>query len=471
MANLPGFQTGLAQRAERSLIHQTRHLHALVRQRLWLQVLIGMTLGFLAGMALGPTAGIVPPDIGAQIAHWLALPGDVFLAIIKFVVVPLVLASVVRGIAAGEDTATLKRLGSRVLLFFVVTTAAAVVIGCGVALWLKPGLQIDASLLRASLGQVPQAIANAANSAAEAQNASLPEKVVSILPQNLFADLASGDMLQIVIGAAIFGAALLMVPTAQAKPFFDLMGSIQAASMVVVRWVMMFAPIAVFGLIAEITTLLGPDAILGMGAYVGTVLLGLFILLLVYLALAAGFGGRAPLPFMKAVREAMLLAFSTSSSAAVMPLSLRTAQDKLLVRDAVARLVIPLGATINMAGTALYQGTAAIFLAQVFGIDIGVPGLLLITITAVGTSIGSPGTPGVGIVILATILTSVGIPPEGIALILGVDRLLDMCRTSVNVMGDLVACVVMERLLARRNLELAGAETKALPPAEGSGAA
>lgn len=448
MALQPGFRTGLSQRAERSLIHQTRHLHALIRQRLWLQVLIAMALGIATGMALGPTANIVPPDIAPRIAHWLALPGNLFLAVIKFVVVPLVLASVVRGIAAGEDTATLRRLGTRVLMFFVATTAAAVAIGCGVALWLKPGLQIDASLLRQSLGRVPQAVTQAGSESQEA--ASLPERMVEILPQNLFADLASGDMLQIVIGAAIFGAALLMVPTAQAKPFFDLMGSIQAASMVVVRWVMLFAPVAVFGLIAEITTLLGPDAILGMGAYVGTVLLGLLILSALFLGLAAGIGQWRPLAFMKAAREAMLLAFSTSSSAAVMPLSLRTAQDKLRVRDAIARLVIPLGATINMAGTALYQGTATIFLAQVFGIDITVPGLLLITVTAIGTSIGSPGTPGVGIVILATILTSVGIPPEGIALILGVDRLLDMCRTSVNVMGDLVACVVMERIAARK---------------------
>lgn len=213
--------------------------------------------------------------------------------------------------------------------------------------------------------------------------------------------------------------------------------------MVIVKWVLRFAPIAVFGLMADISARVGLKAIVGTGAYVGTVVAGLLVLFAVYLLIILIFARRSPVAFLGQAREALLLAFSTSSSAAVMPLSLQIAENRLNVPSAVSRFVIPLGTTINMGGTALYKAVAAIFLAQVFGIQIGTMGIVLIVMMAVGAAIGSPGTPGVGIVILASILESVGIPSSGIVLILGVDRLLDMCRTVVNVAGDLVACVVI----------------------------
>jgi Na+/H+-dicarboxylate symporter len=232
---------------------------------------------------------------------------------------------------------------------------------------------------------------------------------------------------------------------AQSKPLLDLMASLQEVCMTVVRWAMWLAPFAVFGLLAQLTTKIGLNALLGMAVYVGTVLLGLLLLLACYLLLLFIFAGQRPMAFLRASREVLLLAFSTSSSAAVMPLSIKTVEDKLSVRPSVSQFVIPLGATINMNGTALYQGVAAIFLAQVFGIDISHAGMLLIIVTAVGASIGSPATPGVGIVILALVLDSVGIPTAGIALIMGVDRILDMSRTAINVCGDLTACILMNR--------------------------
>ena len=182
-----------------------------------------------------------------------------------------------------------------------------------------------------------------------------------------------------------------------------------------------------------------------MAVYVATVLIGLLLLLVAYLLIVTLVALRKPFDFLVGVREALLLAFSTSSSAAVMPISIRTAEEKLRVRPSISQFIIPLGATINMDGTALYQGVAAVFLAQVFGIDLSVGGLLLIVVTAVGASIGTPATPGVGIVILAMVLTTVGIPAAGIALIMGVDRILDMSRTVLNVCGDLVASTVMDR--------------------------
>jgi Na+/H+-dicarboxylate symporter len=194
---------------------------------------------------------------------------------------------------------------------------------------------------------------------------------------------------------------------------------------------------------AQLTAKIGFDALVGMAVYIATVLLGLLLLLLMYLLIVFVVARETPLRFLGSIRELMLLAFSTSSSAAVMPLSIKTVQEKLGVHATIAQFVIPLGATINMNGTALYQGVAAVFLAQVFGVELGMGAMLLIVVTAVGASIGSPGTPGVGIVILAMVLETVNIPTAGIVLIMGVDRILDMSRTAVNVCGDIVAAKVM----------------------------
>lgn len=215
--------------------------------------------------------------------------------------------------------------------------------------------------------------------------------------------------------------------------------------MTVVRWAMMLAPFAVFGLMARLTSQVGVDALLGMGFYMLTVLLGLLLLFLLYLVVVFSFARISPLHFIRSMRELLLLAFSTSSSAAVMPLSIRTAEEKFNVRPSISQFVIPLGATINMNGTALYQGVATVFLAQVYGVEIGMAGLALLVVMAVGASIGSPATPGVGIVILSMLLSSIGIPAGGVALIMGVDRILDMSRTAVNVSGDVVTCTLMDR--------------------------
>ncbi len=215
--------------------------------------------------------------------------------------------------------------------------------------------------------------------------------------------------------------------------------------MTIVKWSMLLAPVAVFGLLAKFTARVGIDALIGMAVYVGTVLLGLLIILCIYLIIVFFASRQSPWRFLAGIRDVILVAFSTSSSAAVMPLSIKTAEEKLGVRPSISQFVIPLGATINMNGTALYQGVATVFLAQVFGLELGFGALLLIIVTVVAASIGTPATPGVGIVILALVLNSVGIPTSGIALIIGVDRILDMSRTAINVTGDLVACKVMDR--------------------------
>jgi Na+/H+-dicarboxylate symporter len=271
----------------------------------------------------------------------------------------------------------------------------------------------------------------------------LPDVLIRLLPGNPLGSMVEGEMLQVVIFAVIVGIALVAMAPGQSKPLLDLLATVQQVCMTVVRWAMALAPIAVFGLMARLTSQIGLEALGSMALYVGTVLLGLAMMLCVYLLLVFVFARVPPLTFLRGTRELLLLAFSTSSSAAVMPLSIKTAEEKLGVRRSIAQFVIPLGATINMNGTALYQGAAAVFLAQVYDIDISAGGMALIVVMAVGASIGSPATPGVGIVILAMVLSTVGIPAEGVALLMGVDRILDMSRTAINVAGDLVASKLM----------------------------
>ncbi|WP_440953611.1 dicarboxylate/amino acid:cation symporter [Methanococcoides sp. FTZ1] len=427
----------------RSLKYLSFQLHSLVKDRLWLKILIGMFLGIITGLLLGPSTGIVSPSVSYTIGEWLALPGYIFLALLQMIVVPLVFASIIRGIAAGEDMEQLKMLGSRTVAYFLATTAIAILIGLGLALLIGPGNYISSELVQDTMGSDMPSVDN--DTVLTPGLADVPGMVATILPTNPLGSIVTGQMLQVVVFSVIIGMALVSISPTQSKPLLDLLGSLQEVSMTVVRWSMLLAPFAVFGLIGKFTLNLGMAALLGMLVYVGTVLAGLLIMLMIYLVIIFIVSRKGPVDFLRSVKDVMLLAFSTSSTAAVMPLSIKTVEEKLGVRPSISQFVIPLGATINMNGTALYQSVAAVFLAQVFGVELSLGALLLLMVTVVGASIGTPSTPGVGIVILALILASVGIPTAGIALIIGVDRILDMCRTSVNVTGDLVTCAVMDK--------------------------
>jgi Na+/H+-dicarboxylate symporter len=423
----------------RSLKHLNHYLSSLVEGRLWLKVLIGMFAGLLVGTLLGPSMGLVEAGTGTLIGNWLALPGQLFLAVIQMIVVPLVVASVIRGLAASENLEQLRQLGLVVTAFFIVTTAIAALIGLWIAGLLGPGESLTGTIEAAA-----EASAEAAAVPVIPGVADLPDALVGLLPGNPLSSMVHSEMLQVVLFSMIVGVALVSMPPVQSRPLLDLLGSLQQVCMTVVRWAMVLAPIAVFGLMARLTSQIGLDALISMAFYVATVLVGLTLMLILYLVLLFVFTRLRPGEFLRATRELLLLAFSTSSSAAVMPLSIKTAEEALHIRPSIAQFVIPLGATINMTGTALYQGVAAMFLAQVYGIDIGLSGMLLVVAMAVGAAVGSPGTPGVGIVILSMVLSTVGIPAEGIALIMGVDRILDMSRTAVNVAGDIVAARLMD---------------------------
>ncbi|MCF2855897.1 dicarboxylate/amino acid:cation symporter [Pseudoalteromonas sp. SMS1] len=412
------------------------------KKLLWLQILIALTLGVTIGLTLSPKgAAFLGQQEAEQVAQWVALPGKLFLALIQMVVIPLVMSSIILGIAGNQDTQFLKKVGLRIFPYFVATTIISVTIGVMVVSVFTPGLYVDSQLLT-NLGVSTHDI-----NSVSAVTVSIPERVAAMIPANFTQSTLDKDMFAVVMYAGFIGVALTTLVVKQKRLLLDLTQAVQSLSLKIVNWAMRLAPLAVFGLLCDITIRIGIDALVGVSAYVGTVIVGLLILLLVYLLLVSVFGRINPWEFIKSVKEAQLLAFSTSSSAAVMPLSMQIAAHKLRVKKPIVQFIVPLGATINMDGTALYQVIAALFLTQVFGITLSDSQIAMLMLTTVGASIGSPSTPGVGIVILASVLASFGIPPSGIALILGVDRILDMCRTTLNVTGDLTACVVMNRWL------------------------
>lgn len=429
-----------------------RGLRRLLRTRLWLQIVIGMVLGVTLGLTLSPEGGaLLSADVSKPLIGWIALPGHIFLALIQMIVVALVLTSIVMGIASAGSGADLRRLGLRIAPYFIITTTVAVTIGLSLASWVRPGDYVASDTIQQAM-----ASAKPMTVPVVSQPVSLADRVVALIPAEPLRAVLERAMLQIVVMALCIGVALTSMPSQKAKPILDLLGSVQELSMTIVSWAMAIAPLAVLGLLAQISYQIGIDALLGMSVYVGTVLLGLVLLLGFYVVVVAVFGRQHPVRFMRAIREAQLLAFSTSSSAAVMPLSLKVAQEKLGIQPTTAQFVIPLGATVNMDGTALYQAVAAVFLTQVFGIDLSPGELVLLAATATGASIGAPSAPGVGIVILATLVAELGVPAGGIALIIGVDRILDMSRTALNVTGDLTACAVMDRWLRSSSSETGG---------------
>ncbi len=430
----------------RPLKSLNKKLHHLVKGKLWLKVLMGMFIGIITGILLGPNLNLVDRNIALTIGEWLALPGIIFLRIIQMIVIPLIFASIIRGMAASENIKQLKKTGAILVLYFIFTTMVAIIIGISLASIVQPGKYVNSDMLKEI------ELDGDVKDFSKPTLREIPSLISGILPTNLLGSVIEGEMLQVVIFSIIFGIALISIKPKQSKPLLGLLGGIQDVSMTIVKWAMLLAPIAVFGLMARLTSQFGLETLVGISVYVATVLLGLLFLLIFYLTIVFLSTKKSPFKFLKDIRNAQLLAFSTSSSAAVMPLSMKTAEEKLKIRPSISRLVIPIGATVNMDGTALYQGIATIFLAQVFGLSLGVTALLLLLVTIVGASIGSPGTPGVGIAILSVILNSMGIPIGALALILGVDRILDMSRTAINVTGDLTAGSFLDSLIKKEKI-------------------
>ena len=415
------------------------------RQPHW-RILVALTLGLVYGV-VAAYAGW-----GGFTADWVAPFGTVFLRLLLLVAVPLVLASLITGIASLSDLNKLSRIGGKTIAIYLGTTLIALVIGLTLVNLLKPGAVVPDSA-RARLQETYQDdVATREAMAAEASRRGPLQPLVDMVPDNI-AGAASDNsrMLNMVFVAFLFGVALMLIPKEQSAPMLALFESLDAVIIKIVELIILFAPIGVFALIADTVTGVAGDnpadipQLLGaLGFYCVTVLFGLAIQMFVtYPLLLRAFTPLRLRQFFPGVVQAQLVAFSTSSSAATLPVTMKGAQKNLGISEEVASFVLPLGATINMDGTALYQAVAAVFIAQTLGIPLDLTAQLTIVLTALLASIGTAAVPSAGVVMLVVILESIGVPAGGIALILGVDRILDMSRTATNVTGDVTVAAIV----------------------------
>ena len=411
--------------------------------RLTLYVLVALVLGAVTGVILGPDTGWFLPQTAAELTEWLALPGMIFLAMVKMIVLPLIFSSIILGIVNSGDPSFLRRVGPRLLGYFVGTTAIAVTIGICLSYLFQPGTWVEAKA-NGELNPVDK----------DLLSGSIPEQIARLIPSNIFASLSKGDTLAVVVFSVFVGVAALIVYPNIYRRGAPVLQAIQDVSMQVVTWALKLVPLAVFGLIAQVAAKIGLSSLAGVAMYMVTVVTGLLLLYVMYIIIILLFTRQQPLKFITSIWSVQLIAFASSSSAATMPFSIKAAEEKLGIRATIANFFIPVGATINMDGTALYQVVATVFLSQVYDIDLSLVELISIAAITIGASIGTPAAPGVGIIVLATILASAGIPEAGIGLILGVDRILDMLRTAINVSGDLTACSVFEGYM-KKELDVA----------------
>ena len=382
--------------------------------------------------------------LGEQVIDIVRPIGQLFMRLIKMVVVPLVFASLLVGVASLGDIRKLGRLGSRTLGLYLGTTAVAVSIGLACAYVVQPGQFIDPADRTVLLAQFGAAAGDRMSAAAVSP--SMVDTLLDIIPTNPIDSLTSGNMLQIIFFAIVLGVAITALGPEENASVVSLFEKLQNALIVIIGWVMALAPYGVAALVAEVIGTSGISVLTALLVYGCTVVLGLAIHGgLVYGGLVRLIGRLSWSSFMRAARPAQLIAFSTSSSSATLPVSIECAEKNIGVSNPVASFVLPLGSTVNMDGTALYQGVAAIFIAQVFQTDLSFGSQLSIVLAATMASIGAAGVPGAGMITLALVLTSTGIPTVGLALILGVDRILDMFRTAVNVTGDLAITTVMAK--------------------------
>lgn len=395
------------------------------------QIAIGMVIGVLLGAVVGESIVVIKPI------------GDLFLRLIRMVVVPLVFASLLVGTATVGDPKKLGRIGGRTMAYYLCTTAIAITIGLLIANIVQPGAGMDPIVQ----GELLADFGSGADSSIDNmhQRPSISDTLLDIVPQNPIEALATANMLQIIFFAVMFGVALTLVPNQERKAsvlsFFE---GVSDAMIQLVHIIMLIAPIGVLALMAVAVGQFGLDVLRVLLLYAGCVVLGLFLhMSLVYTAAVKLFANMSPRRFFAAIRPAQIVAFSTSSSGAALPVTMERVTKGLGVPEQISSFVLPLGATINMDGTALYQGVATVFIAQVYGVELGLGGQLTIVLMATLASIGAAAVPGVGIITLAMVLEQLGLPLDGIALILGVDRILDMLRTATNVTGDASAAVIV----------------------------
>lgn len=425
------------------------------------RILIGMFLGILFSLILLQTSwgktkteilGVETKNAVIFIRNWIKPFGDIFINALKLIAVPLILASLIKGIADLKEISKLSKLGFKTLGIYLITTVFAVSVGLGIVNLVKPGSSISektrTDLIQAyGVKTESDYVAKAAEEKKLRENIGPLKPLIDVVPDNIFkASSDNRNMLQVIFFAILFGIGLILVPDGKAEPVKAFFDGLNEVILKVIDLIMLFAPIAVFALMAYLVVEApSADLFSALGKYAGTVVVGLIILIICYLVILKLFAKINPGTFLKAMSPAQLLAFSTSSSAATLPVTMERVEEKLGVDSEISSFVLPLGATINMDGTSLYQGVAAVFIAQAFGMDLTFGEQLSILVAAVLASIGSAAVPSAGMVMLVIVLGQAGIPEAGLALIFAMDRPLDMLRTVVNVTGDAMVATLMAK--------------------------
>ncbi len=396
------------------------------------QIILGIILGFLAGWIFGDAILFIDPL------------GELFIRLLKMIIVPLIVASVIMGVADIGDVRRLGRLGGKTVLYYLTTTGLAVTIGIIIVNLIQPGVGVDLALQKSPETTPP----------------SLVDTLMGIVPENPFQAIVEMDMLPIIFFSILFGVVLTTIGK-KARPVINFFDGVNAVMMKMTNWIMIIAPYGVFALMAVIVAETGFEVIFDLAKYMVAVLLGLLVHGLIVLPLILRLVGKGnPFQFFKDMSTALATAFSTSSSSATLPITMDLIEEKAGVDNSVSSFVLPLGATVNMDGTALYEAVAAIFIAQAYGIDLTFGQQLLIIITATLAAIGAAGIPSAGLITMIIVLNQVNLPLEGIGLISAVDRILDMVRTTVNVWGDSIG--------ARTIAHTEGAVNRVEPAASGT---
>lgn len=387
------------------------------------QIFASLVLSVVVGLFLGDSA-VVP------VKTWIAPVGTMFINLIKMMIVPVVLCSLIVGMTSMGDMKKLGRIGIKTVAFYMVTTAIAIVIGFGVAGVIEPGVGMA----------LP---AEAAPKVKEAP--SIMQVFVNMIPKNPIESMAKADILPVIVFALFIGAGIISVGGKKGALLINVFDSGAEVCYKVIAMIMRLAPIGVFCLLLPVVVQNGPKVLLPLLSVIMAMAVGSVIhALVVYSGIAAAVGHMSPVKFFRGMAEAMVIAFTTCSSAGTLPVNMKNIQEKLGVKRDIASFILPLGATINMDGTALYMGVCSLFIANVYNIPLTVDQMMLIILTGTLASIGTAGVPGAGLIMLAMVLQSVGLPMEGLALVAGIDRVLDMFRTTLNITGDAAVAVAID---------------------------
>lgn len=404
-------------------------LKKILSSHLWLKLLVALALGVGTGFVLLFLIPTFSENNIRVFADWLALPGSLYLTLIQMVIVPLILSSLILSLADITKLTKARSITLSATIFILISTVGAALLGIFITNILRPGDSIFEAAQGLGKLQIPR----------EGLFSITPQVLLDLIPVNPLATLVKGELLDIIIISVIFGLVISKMDKKKSALIMEFLASTQALCMQLIAWTIKLAPYAVFGLMTRSVVNSGATVLIGMLGYLACTFIG-FILVAVCWLLWLAFIGTNPWHFLKNSKEPLLLAFSLSSSAATMPTTLETAKKKLGIPEEIADFLIPMGTALNMAGSTLWQSSATFFLAQAFGSSIDLSVILTIVTLTVIASIGTPGVPGAGVGVLNTTLQSVGVPATGIPLILGVDRLVDMGCTVINVMGDLIMC-------------------------------